>query len=189
MIGRLRGLVVARTAASALLEAGGVGYEIAVTPRDLASLPGLGEEAVLHVHMAVREDKIALFGFGSEQSRDMLRALVGCNGVGPSLAMAILGALTTEEIRRAVATDDIDALTAAPGVGKRKAEKIILELRPKLGALETSSRGGSGLAPVREALEGLGYSPAEIRIALEEASADEPVEEQVRRALQTLGRR
>ena len=189
MIGRLRGLVAARASASVLLEAGGVGYEIAVTPRDLASLPELGEEAVLHTHMAVREDKIALYGFGAEQSRDLFRVLVGCSGVGPALAMGILGALTTEEIRRAVATDDLDALTVAPGVGKRKAEKIILELRPKLGALETSARSGSGLAPVREALEGLGYSPSEIRLALEDASAEESVEEQVRRALQVLSGR
>lgn len=189
MIGKLRGRLGSRSASPVLLEVGGVGYEIAVTPRHLAVLPGLGKEAALYTHMAVREDKIALYGFESEPTRDLFRVLLGCSGVGPALAMAMLGALTSEEIRRAAATDDWDALTAAPGVGKRKAEKIILELRPKLGALETSARGGSGLAPVREALEGLGYSPAEIRAALEDVPLEESVEGQIRRALQALGGR
>ena len=189
MIGKLRGRLGSRAAVSVLLEVGGVGYEIAVTPRHLDALPGLGEEAEMYTHMAVREDRIALYGFEAEPTRDLFRVLLGCNGVGPALAMGMLGALTSEEIRRAVATDDWDALTVAPGVGKRKAEKIILELQPKLGALETSVRAGSGLAPVREALEGLGYSSSEIRAALEDISPDEPVEGQIRQALRLLGGR
>ena len=189
MIGRLRGMLVAKGESGVVIEVGGVGYEVTVTPRDLASLPGLGEEIVLHAHLAVREDNMALYGFDSQASRDMFRILLGASGVGPALAMSILATLRPVDLRQAVATDDIAALVAAPGIGKRKAEKLILDLRPKLGSMAVSSTSSSEVAKVREALESLGYLPAEVRAALEEISLEGSVEEMVRGALRVMGRK
>jgi Holliday junction DNA helicase RuvA len=189
MIGRLRGVLVARTATGVVIEVGGVGYELVVTPRDQVSLPMLGEEVVLHTHLVVREDLLALYGFEGEQSRDMFRVLLGSSGVGPALAHSILATLRPDEVRMAVATEDVQALVAVHGIGKRTAEKLILELRPKLGALSTRSAASGSLARVREALESLGYAPAEIREALQDIPVDGPVEELVRSALRVLARR
>ena len=188
MIGRLRGMLVAKGESGVVIEVGGVGYEVTVTPRDLASLPGLGEEIVLHTHLAVREDNMALYGFDAPAGRDMFRILLGASGVGPALGMAILATMRPVDLRQAVATDDVAALVAAPGIGKRKAEKLILDLRPKLGSMAVSSTSSSEVAKVREALESLGYLPAEVRAALEEISLDGSVEEMVRSALKVMGR-
>ena len=189
MIGRLRGILAALTAEGVVLEVGGVGYEIHMTPHDLATLPSLGEEVVLHTHLHVREDLIALYGFDGDSTRDLFRILLGTSGVGPSLAMAMLATLRPAELRQAVATEDIRALTMVSGVGKRTAQKLILELGPKLGDFVSTPTSGSDLAQVREALESLGYAPAEIRDVLGEIPRDVPIEDQVRRALQALGQR
>ena len=189
MIGRIRGMLVGRTASGVVIEVGGVGYEVGLTPRGQASLPMLGEDVVLHTHLVVREDLMALYGFEREPSRDMFRVLLASSGVGPALAMSILGTLRPDQVRRAVATDDIDTLVTVPGIGKRKAEKLILELRPKLGALSARSPASGNLSRVREALESLGYGSAEIRRALEEIPSDGSVEELVRSALRVLARR
>lgn len=189
MIGRVRGVLVARTAAGVLIEVGGVGYEVNVTPRDQASLPMLGDEVVLHTHLVVREDLLALYGFEGEQSRDMFRVLLGSSGVGPALAMSILATLRPDEVRLAVATEDVQALVAVHGIGKRTAEKLILELRPKLGALANRSAASGNLSRAREALESLGYAPAEIREAFGEVPSEGSVEDLVRGALKVLARR
>lgn len=188
MIGRLRGRPAGRTQSGAVIEAGGVGYEVHLTPRGQALLPGPEEEAVLHTHLVVREDMMALYGFEDEPSRDMFRILLGASGVGPALAMSILGAMRPAEVRMAVAAEDIAALVVVPGIGKRTAEKLILELRPKLGALAERTAPSSGLARVREALESLGYAPAEIREVLEDLPEEGSVEERVRSALRMLAR-
>jgi Holliday junction DNA helicase RuvA len=121
--------------------------------------------------------------------RDLFRLLIGVSGVGPKVAMAILGTMTTDDLRRAVATDDVAALTAVPGIGKRSAQKLLLELRPRL-ELPDAALGSSGaMAETRAALEGLGYQSDEIRVAMRELSADLPVEELLRRSLQRLGKR
>ena len=189
MIGRLRGVLVARTAAGVVMEVGGVGYEVNVTPRDQASLPILGDEVVLHTHLVVREDLLALYGFEREQSRDMFRVLLGSSGVGPALAMSILATMRPDEVRMAVATEDVRALVAVHGIGKRTAEKLILELRPKLGAHTSRSAASGNLSRAREALESLGYAAAEIQEALGEVPTDGSVEELVRSALRVLARR
>ncbi len=189
MIGRLRGLLVAKHAERVVLDVAGVGYEIAVTPRGLIDLPGIGEEAVLHTHLHVREDQLALFGFPGEDQRDLFRLLLGVSGVGPRVALAILGTMSPDELRRAVLTEDADALTMVPGIGKRSAQKLMLELRPKLDMPDAElPSSGNAVAEVREALEGLGYQAAEIRGALREVPADAEVEEMLRAALQQLGR-
>lgn len=189
MIGRLRGSLVARTESGLVIEVGGVGYEVNVTSKDQTALPELGEEVVLHTHLVVREDLMALYGFEAIQSRDMFRVLLGSSGVGPALAMSILTTLRPEEVRMAVATDDIGTLVAVHGIGKRTAEKLILELRPKLGTLSTRSAASGNLSRAREALESLGYASVEIRGALEEVPLDGSVEDLVRAALRVLARK
>ena len=189
MIGRLRGTLAAVGVDTVLVDVGGVGYDVAVTSRTFVELPGVGSEVVLHTHLQVREDLMALFGFTSSDERDLFRLLLGVSGLGPKVALAILATMSADDLRRVVATDDMAALTAVPGIGKRSAQKYLLELRPKLevpdGALQTSGP----LGEVRTALEGLGYQPDEISGALRDLPADLPVEEMLRRSLQALGKR
>jgi Holliday junction DNA helicase RuvA len=191
MIGRLRGTLVGRRGDVVVVDVNGVGYEIAMTPRDVSGLPGIGEEIVVHTHLHVREDLMALHGFDAESARDLFRILIGTSGIGPKVGMAMLASYRPEELRTAVAAEDVDALSAVPGIGKRTAQKVILELRPKLADLDAGSVVGDASASgqVREALEGLGYSPGEIREVIGGLPADLSVQDQLRRALQELGRR
>ena len=189
MIGRVRGTVVAKHGDRVIVDVAGVGYEIAVTPRTLVELPSLGDEAVLHTHLHVREDVLALFGFATDDARDLFRVLLGVSGIGPKVALAILGTLTPEALRLAVVTEDADALTQVPGIGKRSAQKLMLELRPKLDLPDAELPGSSSAgSEVREALEGLGYQAAEIRDVMRELDPALPVEDLLRLALQELGR-
>ncbi|CAN5763770.1 MAG: Holliday junction branch migration protein RuvA [Acidimicrobiia bacterium] len=190
MIGRLRGTLVARSEQSVTLDVAGVGYEVLTSPRTQGLLPGIGEDLVIHTHLNVREDSLTLYGFVSEGERNLFRVLITASGVGPKVGLAILGALSVTEIRRAVATEDVDALTVVPGVGRRLAQKMVLELKPKLDEQEAEVIGGSGTAAqLRQALEGLGYTPAEVREAAAAADTEMPMAEQIRAALQLLGRR
>ena len=189
MIGRLRGVLVVVGATGVVIDVGGVGYEVAMTASGFAELPSIGEEAVIHTHLHVREDQMALFGFTSADQRDLFRLLIGVSGVGPKVAMAILGTMTTDDLRRAVAKDDVVALTTVPGIGKRSAQKLLLELRPRLELPDTVMGSSGAMAETRAALEGLGYQNDEIRAAMRDLSADLPVEELLRRSLQRLGKR
>ncbi len=189
MIGRIRGVVVSRAPGTVVLETGGLGYEIAITPRGLSELPPLGDEAVIHTHLHVREDHQALYGFPSESERDIFRVLLGASGVGPKLAMAIVATLPPADLRRAVGSDDVSALEAVPGVGKRTAQKLILELRPRLDLGDGDLPGdGGGLGEVRAALESLGFGAPEIREALQGLPVDGTTEQVLQQALQALGR-
>ncbi len=189
MIGRLRGTVADKRGERVLLDVSGVGYEIAVPPRALVELPGIGEEAVVHTHLHVREDAMALFGFSTEDQRDLFRVLLAVSGVGPKVALAILGTMSPDDLRRAVVTEDAGALTAVPGIGKRSAQKLILELRPKLELPDTElAPSNTPLAEVRAALEGLGYHSDEIRAAMADLPQTDEVEALLRHALQELGR-
>ena len=190
MIGRLRGTLAGRSPTAILIDVAGVGYEVLVTPRTQAELPGTGEEIVVHTHLHGREDGIALYGFPSEAERNLFRVLITATGVGPKLALAILGTMTVVEVRRAVAAEDVDALTVVPGVGKRSAQKLVLELKPKLEDSEADVIEGSGAnAQLRQALESLGYTSVEIRDVSSSVDHSLPVAEQIRAALQALSRR
>lgn len=188
MIGRLRGTIVRLGAASLVIEVGGVGYEVAVPVRTLVDLPGVGEDAVLHTHLHVREDQLALYGFAAADDRDLFRLLLGISGVGPKVALAILSTMDADELRGVVATEDAAALTAVPGIGKRSAQKLLLELRPKLELPDGELDPSGARSEVRAALEGLGYQPDEIGGALRDLPDDLPVEDLLKRSLQTLGR-
>lgn len=187
MIGRLRGVLVSSREGWVCVDVGGVGYDVAMTPRDLAGLPGIGEEIVVHTHTHVREDDIALFGFPNESDRDLFRVLISASGVGPKVGMAIMGSMTGDDVIRAITQEDPDALTVAPGVGKRGAQKIVLELGPKLAGREVEVMGGEGVGSVRSALEGLGYSTAEINSVIGSLDPNDQIQDQIKRALQRLG--
>ena len=189
MIGRLRGTIVDRGMDKVVLDVGGVGYTIAVTPRTLVGLPAVGEDAVLHTHLYVREDQLALYGFGNTDERDLFELLLGVSGVGPKVALAISATFTPNELRTAVSTNDQASLTSVPGIGKRSAEKLMVELRPKLDVMGESAVATGPLSEAREALEGLGYGTDEIRGILSSLDGDLPVEELVKRSLQQLGKR
>ena len=189
MIGRLRGMLVSQRETNVTIDVNGVGYEAQMTPRDVGSLPGLGEEIVVHTHTYVREDDLRLFGFATESDRELFRILIGASGVGPKVAMSMLGSMRADEIVRAIVSEDADALTVAPGVGKRGAQKIVLELAPKLAGQEVIFSGGGDLVTVRSALEGLGYSTAEINGVVGALNPDDPIEVQIKAALQSLGNR
>jgi Holliday junction DNA helicase RuvA len=189
MIARVRGVLVSLTPDGVVVDVEGVGYQVAMTPRGLAELPAIGEEVVLHTHLHLREDGMALFGFLSDSERDLFRVLLGASGVGPKLALSILATLPPVELRRAVASEDAGALSLVPGVGKRTAQKLILELRPRLALPDGELPSGAGsLADVRQALESLGYGSAQIRDVLASLPSDGPVEQLLREALQELGR-
>jgi Holliday junction DNA helicase RuvA len=188
VIGRLRGTIVERGRETIVLEVGSVGYLVSVTPRTLSDLPGVGEEVVLHTHLHVREDQLSLFGFGTTSDKELFGMLLGVSGVGPKVAMSILATMTYEQLGIAVASDDIAALTAVPGIGKRSAQKLLLELKPKMDVLEDVSMVTGPMGELREALEGLGYGADEIRGTLAEMPNDLPIEELLKRSLQQLGR-
>lgn len=176
MIGSLRGTVIERPDASrVLLEVGGVGYLVSVTPETLAELEP-GTAAFLHVHHHIREDNQQLFGFLRRDERVVFQTLIAAHGIGPSLALAILGTHSAVALVEIVATNDVAALTLVPGVGRKTAERIVIELRGRLslpGEPGTSHADGVGSTEsVREALSGLGYTDAEIREALRAVPAE-----------------
>ncbi len=181
MIGSLRGQVLERDpAGSVLLEVGGVGYLVTVTPRTLGELEPT-TTAFLHVHHHIREDAQVLYGFASREERSTFQVLLATHGVGPAMAMAILATHTPAALVDIVAGADLGSLTLVPGVGKKTAERLLVELKnrlsvPVLDALPTGVAGGptSAVADVREALAGLGYGPEEIRDALRELAGSAP---------------
>lgn len=176
MIGSLRGTVIERPDSSrVLLEVGGVGYLVSVTPETLAELEP-GTAAFLHVHHHVREDNQQLFGFLRRDERVVFQTLIAAHGIGPTLALAILGTHSAPALVEIVASNDVAALTLVPGVGRKTAERIVIELRGRLslpgdpGSSGTDAHGTT--ESVREALAGLGYTDAEIRDALRAVPAD-----------------
>lgn len=198
MIGSLRGVLLEVLEGPALLvEVGGVGYRVAVTAGTAASVE-VGGPVFLHVHTHVREDAIVLYGFPDRDARGCFEALLGAHGVGPSLALAILSVHSPAALRRAVLGGDVEALTLVPGVGRKTAARLLIELEPRLGregaalvAVGGGNGSGSGgadgaIAEVRAALAGLGYGPDEVRSVLRGLPADGEVEDLVRAALREL---
>jgi Holliday junction DNA helicase RuvA len=189
MIGSLRGSVLERTTTGeVLVEVGGVGYRVAVPVGALVALEP-GGPAFLFTHLLVREDALALYGFPDREQRDTFEMLMSASGVGPKLALAILSVHSPATLRRAVAEGDLDALTLVPGVGKRTAQRLMIELAAKLilPVLDAVPGGGStARAEVRAALDGLGYGAEEVRDVLMRLPDDGPVEIMLRDALKLL---
>jgi holliday junction DNA helicase RuvA len=167
MIAAVRGEVMVRRSDHVVIDAGGVGYRLTVSAETLKAVPATGREAFLHAELVSREDSLALFGFASEEERDLFGQLVSVSGVGPKVAIAVLSGGPARELLRAIAAGDAKRFQAAPGIGKRTAERIIVELREKVaGALEEEVvLGESGdddpRALARDGLVNLGYAPLE----------------------------
>jgi holliday junction DNA helicase RuvA len=180
VIALVRGDVVSRYPGEVVIEAGGVGYRLAVSAETLRDVPAAGEEARLFSHLVMRDDTIQLFGFSSEAERDLFLMLIGVQGVGPKVALAVLSGGAPRELLNAIATGDSARFQAVPGIGKRTAERIIVELREKVAGQasdeivvrRTASDDPRTLA--REGLLGLGFNPQEADELLDEADGDSP---------------
>ena len=179
MISRLRGTVAARTPAGLVLDVSGVGYLVAATPRVNARV---GDEATVETYLVVREDALQLYGFASADERELFELLLGVSGVGPKVALAIVSGSAPAELRRAIVREDTARFEAIPGIGKKTAQRVVLELKEKVGTgVPEPAAGGSLLA--REALVELGWSVVDAERALSGVDEALPVEEQVRAAL------
>ena len=193
MIASLRGRLLEVLANGAVIEVGGVGYRVFLTPKAVAGLPRDGE-VLVHTVTYVREDTLALYGFATVDERRAFEQLLTATGVGPKLALAVLAVHAPDALRRAVSAGDADALTLVPGIGRKGAARLLLELKGRLGEGEpevpADGDGRPAYTEVREALGSLGYGPAEIKAALSGLPADagaHPTEELLRMALRNLG--
>lgn len=197
MIGSLRGTLLDRsTRGDVLVEVAGVGYRVNVPSGAHGVLGETGAPVFLHVHTHVRDDAIVLYGFPTRDERECFETLIAAHGVGPSAALAILSVHSPAALRRAVASGDADALTLVPGIGKKTAAKLLLELKSRLDAPDldlvasdgngASGNGVSALSEVRSALAGLGYGADEVREACRDLADDKPVEDLLKAALKTL---
>jgi holliday junction DNA helicase RuvA len=192
LIALISGSVAVRRSDHVVVDCGGVGYRLAVSGETLRQVPAVGLAVTLHTHLVVRDDALALFGFATEEERDLFLMLLGVQSVGPKVALAVLSGAPPRTLLAAVAARDVGTIQATPGVGKRTAERIVVELREKVGpALGedaiTVSRGEDPQSTAREALLGLGYSTSEIDALLSGASA-ESTEELIAHALRSARR-
>jgi Holliday junction DNA helicase RuvA len=181
VIALLRGEVAVRRADHVVVLAGGVGYRLAVSAETLRHVPAVGRNVTLHSHLVVRDDALALYGFATEQERDLFLALIGVQSVGPKVALAVLSGGSPRELLTAVASGDVARLQAVPGIGKRTAERIVVELREKVGA--TFAAGGEDIVitraddPRRLARDGLvelGFTVVEADELLRDMDDDTP---------------
>lgn len=187
MIAAVSGEVLARRGDHVVVDAAGVGYRLAVSAETLRTVPAVGERVALHAHLIARDDSLALYGFASEDERELFLALISVSGVGPKVAMATLSGGSTGELLRALAAGDAKRFQAVPGIGKRTAERIIVELREQVageldeGAAPVADEDGAR-AEAREGLIGLGYTPLEAERLLAGTSG-ESAEELIAAAL------
>ncbi len=192
MIGRLSGLLAEKTPPQVLLDVNGVGYEVDVPMSTFFNLPALGERVTLLTHFVVREDAQILFGFLTHEERATFRELVKISGVGPRTALSILSGLSVAELANAVSRQDGARLVKVPGIGKKTAERLLLELKGKLGA-DLGAPAGSGpvsdtQGDIAQALQALGYSDREAQAALKALPPDVGVSEGIKLALKSLNR-
>lgn len=191
MIGRLKGILVAKQPPWLMVDVGGVGYELEAPMSTFYDLPELGEPITLCTHYAVKEDSVALYGFLRESERSLFRGVQKVSGIGAKIALAVLSGVSTDDFARFVQAGDIAALTRIPGIGKKTAERMVVELRDRVdglvGASVASAFGTPPKDPVSEAsvaLQSLGYKPNEVARLVKEASAPgDTAEEIIRKAL------
>ena len=178
MIALVEGRVAVRRADHVVVACGGVGYRLAVSAETLRHVPPVGKDAVLHTHLIVRDDALLLYGFATEEERDLFLLLIGVQAVGPKMALAVLSGGPPREVLGAVAAGDTARLQAAPGIGKRTAERIVVELREKVGTVPDEpiviTRGDDPRMLARDGLVGLGFSPQEADKLLDGAPGDSP---------------
>jgi holliday junction DNA helicase RuvA len=188
VISFLEGVVVEKGANLIVLDVHGVGYAVLVPTSVVSRLPGAGSTTRIHTRMVVRDDAMILYGFSTTDERELFDLLTGVSGVGPKVALSFLSALSADSLRRSVVAGDAEALTVVPGVGKKVAQRVVVDLRDKLGG-EVEIVVDGPLADVREALLSLGLTPAEAGEALASVQNDgRDVEDLLREALQKVGR-
>jgi Holliday junction DNA helicase RuvA len=186
MIGSIKGKIQLKTEKFIIVETGGVGYKINISPDTLSKTKKVDDEIFLWVHTHVREDALDLYGFLDRGELEFFEMLINVSGIGPRSALAILGIASIETLRKAIGTGDTSYLTKISGIGRKTAEKIIIELRDKVG----EEKGGSSLQgelDALEALKSLGYSQNEARDALKKVSPDTNTNTKIREALKILG--
>ena len=190
MIGRLSGVLLDKNPAQLLVDCNGVGYEVSVPMSTFYNLPGVGDKLVLLTHFIVREDAQLLFGFGTAQERELFRLLIKITGVGARMALSLLSGMSVADLAQAVTLQEVGRLTKIPGIGKKTAERLLLELKGKLGA----DLGAAGIAvhdssnDVMNALLALGYSDKEALLALKQVPPGSSVSDGIRHALKALSR-
>ena len=191
MIHRLRGQLVEKDMEGVVIDVGGVGYRASTSAATLRALPSIGDECVLHTRMVVREDAMLLFGFADRGERAVFDSLTAVSKVGPKLALSILSAMEPHEVAEAVGRGDVVKLASVPGLGRKTAERLVLELRGKnLAAFDPGILGGDVGGPyveAREALTALGYSMEEAEKALKEVPPQDTVQRYVKEALRRIG--
>lgn len=193
MIAFLTGRVASRGDGFALIDVGGVGYRVTMSTASLAALPREGDDVTVNTYLHVREDEMSLFGFESLAEKALFELLITVSGVGPKLALAVLSSLTPDALAEAIAREDADLISTVPGVGRKTASRIILDLKDRLGAPDVGAAAGSSPGPAsadeaRQALLSMGFSAAEVASALK--GYDGPPDDSqalLRRALRRLG--
>ena len=189
MIGRLRGTLIAKQPPSLVVDVGGVGYELEAPMSTFFDLPEVGREVSLFTHYAVKEDTAALYGFLREAERSLFRSLQKVSGIGAKISLAVLSGVSTEEFARLIQLGDVASLTRIPGIGKKTAERMLVELRDRVADLGHVPGSSAGVPkdPVAEAtvaLQTLGYKPAEVmRLVRDAAAPGDRAEEIIRKAL------
>lgn len=196
MIGRLQGTVLHKQAPDLLLDVQGVGYEVLVSLSTFFAVPAVGESVVLHTHFVVREDAQLLFGFSELTERALFRHLIKVNGVGPKMALAILSGMSASEFAQCVLNNDVATLVKLPGVGKKTAERLVIEMRDRVGDVDASSVGSSAVAAkqpgiaeeAESALIALGYKPQDATKMVSRAISDDisSPEQLIRAALKSM---
>lgn len=192
MIAFLTGRLALKTETACTLDVGGVGYRLLMSTASLAALPAEGDSVTVHTYLHVREDGLTLFGFESAEEKELFEALIGVSGVGPKVALAALSAFKPNALRDAIAREDAALVASVPGIGKKTAERMIVDLKDKLGA--TAAMGGTSArvdfcaaAEAREALLAMGFSPAEVSAALKGYGGEDDANALLKHALKRLG--
>ena len=190
MIGRLSGLLLDKNPAQLIVDCNGVGYEVGVPMSTFYNLPATGERITLLTHMVVREDAQLLYGFGTTQERELFRELIKISGIGARTALAILSGMSVNDLAQAVTLQEVGRLTRVPGIGKKTAERLLLELKGKLGAELGTAPGTEGESSndVLSALLALGYSEKEALLAIKQVPAGSSVSDGIRQALKALSK-
>jgi len=191
MIGRLSGILLEKNPPQLLVDCNGVGYEVSVPMSTFYNLPGLGERVVLLTHLAVREDAHLLYGFGTGEERNVFKQLIKISGVGARTALSILSGMSVADLGQAITLQEAGRLTKVPGIGKKTAERLLLELKGKLGA-DLGAMGGAvhsdATADILNALVALGYSDKEAMLALKQVPAGSGVSDGIKLALRALSK-
>jgi Holliday junction DNA helicase RuvA len=191
MIGRLSGTLLEKNPPQLLIDCNGVGYEVGVPMSTFYNLPALGEKVVLLTHLAVREDAHLLFGFGTAEERNAFKELIKISGIGARTALSILSGLSVADLAQAITVQEAGRLTKIPGIGKKTAERLLLELKGKLGA-DLGAAGGvvhsDATADILNALVALGYSDKEATLALKQVPSGTGVSEGIKLALKALSK-